>query len=217
MSNPSPAPTPPASAATPRGAQVALCVFLAVLVGLLAIRGYGNRLGARPTEPAKADLIDLNSADPSELAQVPGVGPKLAQAIADHRRVHGSFKSVDELNNVRGVGPVTFEKIRDHFRVGSSAFPRSVEPPPSPNLPNRPQTPPRLGGAMKIQPGEAPINVNSASAAELQRLPGVGPVTARNIIDARTAAPFASVDDLDRVKGIGPKTLAKLRPFVVVR
>ncbi len=75
-----------------RGAQVALGVFLAVLLGLLAARGYGSRFGARPTEPASADLTDLNTADQAELAQVPGVGPKMAEAIADHRRVHGAVQ-----------------------------------------------------------------------------------------------------------------------------
>ncbi len=111
MSSPSatPTPTPAAPApATSRGAQVALGLFLAVLVGLLAFRGYGHQFGARPSEPAATDLVDLNTVDQKELAQVPGVGPKLAEAIVDHRRVHGPFKSVDELQNVRGVGPVTF-------------------------------------------------------------------------------------------------------------
>jgi competence protein ComEA len=198
---------------------VALGVFLAVLVGLLAFRGYGDRLGARPTEPAATDLIDLNSADQQELSQVPGVGPKLAEAIVDHRRLHGAFKSVDELKAVRGVGPVTFEKIRNQFRVGSSALPRSVEAPPSP-IPGQPAVaaPPRsAAGLKKIQVGEPPINVNTATAEELQRLPGVGPVTAQAIVATRTAAPFQSVNDLDKVRGIGPKTLEKLRPFVVVR
>ncbi len=199
-----------------RGAQVALGVFLAVLVGLLAFRGYGNRLGARPTEPAAADLIDLNTADRSELAQVPGVGPKTAEAIADHRRLHGPFKSVDELKNVRGVGPVTFEKVRTHFRAGALPQQPAAEVPLSPQ-PQPQATKPAASGVRKIQPGDPPIDVNTATADELQRLPGVGPVTAQAIIAARAAKPFASVNDLDRVKGIGPKTLDKLRPFVVVR
>jgi competence protein ComEA len=218
----SPAPSSPHSGSpkTARGARVALGVFLAVLLGLLAVRGYGNRLGARPTQPAAADLTDLNTADRAELAQVPGVGPKLAEAIDDHRRVHGPFKSVDELKNVRGVGPVTFEKIRPHFRVGP--LPRSLmaEAPPSPQPQSPTPAPPRSGpvGVKKIQPGEPPINVNTATAEELQRLPGVGPVTAQNIIAARMAKPFETVEELDtRVKGIGPKTLEKLRPFVVVK
>jgi competence protein ComEA len=214
MNSPTPMPTPsPAPSATGRGAQVALGVFLAVLIALVAFRGYANRLGARPTEPAVADLIDLNTADEKELGQVPGVGPKLAQTIVDHRRVNGPFKSVDELSNVRGVGPVTFEKVRGHFRVAmlQPLPPGEVSPSPMP-IPRPPG-----GGSKKIQPGEPPINVNIAGAEELQRLPGIGPVTAGAIIAARTAKPFESVNDLDRVKGIGPKTLEKLRPFVVVR
>jgi competence protein ComEA len=220
-------PPPTADTAAPsRGAQVALGVFLAVLLGLLAVRGYGNRFGARPTEPAVADFVDLNTADQAELAQVPGVGPKMAEAIVAHRQVHGPFRSVDELKNVRGVGPVTFEKVRPHLRASSmpGAPPGEItstsfsSPLGGPQA-AAPQVPPAAKpvGVRKIQPGEPPINVNTASAEELQRLPNVGPVTAQAIITARTAQPFKTVDDLDRAKGIGPKTLDKLRPFVVVK
>lgn len=65
---------------------------------------------------------------------------------------------------------------------------------------------------------QAPINVNQATAKQLESLPGVGKVTAESIIAYRTQkGPFASVDDLGNVKGIGPKTLEKLRPLVAVR
>ena len=205
-----------------RGAQTALGVFLAVLIGLLAFRGYGNRFGARPTELVAVDLTDLNTADQQELAQVPGVGPKVAEGIVDYRRLRGPFRSVDELRNVRGVGPVTFEKIRDQFRVGPLPQPASVEAPPSPSPQASAHVPakvPRTAAAVskKIQPGEEPINVNTATADELQRLPSVGPVTAQAIIAARMNAPFQTLQDLDKVKGIGPKTLEKLRSFVVVK
>ena len=69
----------------------------------------------------------------------------------------------------------------------------------------------------KLQPGDPPIDVNAADAAELVRIPGVGPVTAQNILTARAERPFTSVADLDRVRGIGPKTLDKIRPYVVVK
>jgi competence protein ComEA len=196
---------------------VVLGVFLAILVGLLAFRGYANHLGARPTELVAVDLIDLNSAEPSELAQVPGVGPKVAEAIADHRRLNGPFRSVDELRNVRGIGPITFEKVRNHFRAGPVVPQPALEVPPSPSPTPTPAPVARATGSKKIQPGEPPINVNAASAEELQRLPGVGPVMARNILATRSAKTFESVNDLDKVKGIGPKTLDKLRPFVVVK
>lgn len=59
----------------------------------------------------------------------------------------------------------------------------------------------------------APIDLNLATEAQLEALPGVGPKTAAAIIEGR---PYGSVDDLLRVKGIGEATLAKLRPFIKV-
>ncbi len=56
------------------------------------------------------------------------------------------------------------------------------------------------------------VDINTADAAALEKLPGVGPVTAKAIVDYRTAnGRFASVDDLAKVDGIGPAKLAKLR------
>ncbi len=57
------------------------------------------------------------------------------------------------------------------------------------------------------------VDLNSATAAELEDLPGIGPVLVDAIIKAR---PFSSVQDLGRVKGVGPKTIEKLKPFVKV-
>ena len=70
----------------------------------------------------------------------------------------------------------------------------------------------------KPPPPRTPIDINSASHAELLLLPGVGDATASRIIDERTqGGPFARVDDLCRVRGIGPRRLAALRPYVTVR
>jgi competence ComEA-like helix-hairpin-helix protein len=62
-----------------------------------------------------------------------------------------------------------------------------------------------------------PVNVNTATSQELQRLPGIGPAMATRIIEHRTQhGPFRTVSDLLAVKGIGEKTLAKLAPLVTV-
>ena len=59
------------------------------------------------------------------------------------------------------------------------------------------------------------VSLSSATAEELDALPGVGPVTAQKIVDYRTAhGPFASVDDLDEVPGIGPTRIEQLRDLV---
>jgi len=61
------------------------------------------------------------------------------------------------------------------------------------------------------------ININRASANELEALPGVGPATADQIVrDRETNGPFASVDELTRVSGIGPATVEKLRDLASV-
>lgn len=61
------------------------------------------------------------------------------------------------------------------------------------------------------------VDLNQATSADLDSLPGVGPSTAKAIIDHRTRnGPFASVDDLLAVRGIGPAKLAEIRPWVTV-
>jgi competence protein ComEA len=62
----------------------------------------------------------------------------------------------------------------------------------------------------------APLDLNRADTTALQSLPGVGPALARRIVEARSQAPFRTVDDLLRVRGIGPATLTRLRPLVTV-
>lgn len=59
------------------------------------------------------------------------------------------------------------------------------------------------------------LNINTASAEELQTLPNIGVQMAQRIVDYRTQhGKFASVAALQDVKGIGAKTLEKIRPFV---
>jgi competence protein ComEA len=65
--------------------------------------------------------------------------------------------------------------------------------------------------------GAGPVNLNAATAAQLEELPGVGPVLAQRIIDWRTEhGRFASVDELGEVSGIGEKIFAALQPKVTV-
>lgn len=60
------------------------------------------------------------------------------------------------------------------------------------------------------------VRINSASAGELQQLPGIGPALAQRIVETRSSGRFNSADDLLRVPGIGKAKLAKLRAYVEV-
>lgn len=60
------------------------------------------------------------------------------------------------------------------------------------------------------------VRINSASAGELQQLPGIGPALAQRIVETRSGGLFTSADDLLRVPGIGKAKLAKLRDYVEV-
>jgi competence protein ComEA len=135
------------------------------------------------------------------MIQLPGIGEGLANQIDGYRQVHGSIGNIDELRNVRGIGPATLERLRPWVIINEGGE----------------QTPNEKGPKTdKLVAGSAPIDLNQASVAELQRLPGIGPKRAQQIVDERQRRPFESVAELRRVSGIGPKTLEKLRPFVCV-
>jgi competence protein ComEA len=63
-----------------------------------------------------------------------------------------------------------------------------------------------------------PIDLNTATAEQLEAIPGIGPVLAQRIIEYRqTRGRFQSVDELLEVRGIGSKRLENMRPYVVVK
>ncbi|TCW26685.1 ComEA family DNA-binding protein [Dietzia cinnamea] len=90
--------------------------------------------------------------------------------------------------------------------------PGPAQPPAAPGAPAAGAPAPAPAGA-----GAGPVDLNTADAAALESLPGIGPVTAAAILAWRSAnGVFTSVDQLVEVDGIGPATLAKLRPLVTV-
>ena len=79
-----------------------------------------------------------------------------------------------------------------------------------------PETPLEGTEGSGSSPGEGPLHLNRATAAELDNLPGIGPVIAERIVAHRTEhGPFRAVEDLLDVPGIGEAKLASLRDLVV--
>jgi competence protein ComEA len=81
---------------------------------------------------------------------------------------------------------------------------------------------PAAGAQAAEVPAEEPaapvgqVNLNTASAEELQRLPGVGPSRAVAIVEYRERHPFRRVEELMRIRGIGRKTFRRLRPLLTL-
>jgi len=67
------------------------------------------------------------------------------------------------------------------------------------------------------KPPLQPVNLNTATALELQQVPGIGPSAADKILKMRKSyGAFKSVDDLRAIKGIGPKRMEKMRKYIIV-
>jgi competence protein ComEA len=212
-SSPPPPPSSPPPPPADRAARWTLLATSAVVLVLLGWRGYGlSRYSTRPVAVERDAVplapMDLNHAGAAELASIPGVGETLAERIVLHRQAHGDFRSVEELRKVKGVGEKTLERMRPFVRVGTYTEAAPPAPAPAPMS--------KGSAATKKPPPSEKIDVNRAGAAELQKLPGIGPTLAARIVEQRKQRPFAAVEDLRKVKGIGPKTLEAIRPHVTV-
>jgi competence protein ComEA len=216
--------TPVATSAAPLtwpiGVQVAL--VLIVTASVFFILGRWSQEGSQPqslalaAEPAHAAL-DLNLATKAELRLIPGIGDALAQRIIDHRQRLGSFRNVDELRKVAGIGPKTLERIRHQLFVAPEESFVSEGDGEVMSTESKPRTIPRASTVTKKATElKQPIDINRASQADLQKLPGIGPKLSQRILDERAKAAFKSVEELRRVSGIGVKTLDKLRPYVTI-
>ena len=73
--------------------------------------------GESRAEEETAGKIDLNHADAKTLQQLPGIGPKRAEAIVRYREENGLFAATDEVMKVPGIGEELYEQIKDLVTV----------------------------------------------------------------------------------------------------
>ena len=77
-----------------------------------------SALDTRHEESSNVSLVNINSADVSELMTLTGIGKTRAEAIISYRTQNGPFKSIEDITNVSGIKEATFDKIRDRICVG---------------------------------------------------------------------------------------------------
>lgn len=122
---------------------------------------------------------------------------------------YGASRLTDMTDLHEHATAATIERLLDSLQRAEKAEPSGSE-----TIASAPGHADGVRTANTAAPPAKAINLNSASVAELDALPGVGPATAQAIAGARKRNKFTSVDDLLDVKGIGEKKLERIRPYV---
>ncbi len=122
---------------------------------------------------------------------------------SDREALATQIARVDSAIATGGRRPASRKSRETAVRAGSDVPPAATKP----------------TASARADPHEAlrraPIDLDLADAASLDRLPGIGPALAARIVaDRETNGPFASLDGLQRVKGVGPSLAARVAPFV---
>jgi competence protein ComEA len=178
--------------------------------------------------PLAASPLDINACNYSDLLAVPGLGPRLADALLDEHWARGAFRSPADLARVSGIGPRTAVRLGAHF-----AFPGPTAGAPSPAGPPATRSEVAASGvACRVglraerapggpEPGPPacfPVDLNSASEAALTTLPGIGKVLAARLVEFRTKhGRLRGPADLARIKGLGGHRGETLAGLVVFR
>jgi competence protein ComEA len=155
---------------------------------------------------ADGEKVNANTATAQELARLPRVGMALARRIVADRDSNGPFASLEALDRVSGIGPGLLRVVGPHLAFsGGKAVGRYDGTAPSASTPT-------------VLPSYRPtvqVNLNTASAAEIERLPLIGPSRAIAIVAWRERhGSFKNLDDLVLVPGVSRRMAEAIRDLV---
>jgi len=87
---------------------------LALVMAAVSAAAFAD---AAPVATQSAGIVNINSADSSQLSLLPRVGPKAAERIIAYRTEHGPFKKTSDLMQVKGIGAKTYERLAQYVSV----------------------------------------------------------------------------------------------------
>ncbi len=111
---------------------------LALFALALFLFSFSAIAGATPVAPSAAGVVNINTADASQLSLLPRIGDKAAQRIIEYRTQHGPFKKTSDLMQVKGVGEKTFANLSRYIAVeGKTTLTEKISSPRKPRA-NKP-------------------------------------------------------------------------------
>ncbi|HEX9617646.1 MAG TPA: helix-hairpin-helix domain-containing protein [Anaerolineales bacterium] len=142
-------------------------------------------------------------------------------SLPDGCRVHEAVQAAGGLLPEADPGPVNLAAfVQDGERIWIPSKITPTETKEAAPLRLRAGETTSPGGEELPEPAESPswpVNINTASQADLESLPGIGPVIAQRIITFRQEnGPFTRIEELQDVSGIGPATYAKVKDLITV-
>lgn len=147
-------------------------------------------LGAVPQEGKRVTIalhpFDPNTADSLELLSV-GLSPYVARNILRYRKAGGVFRKPDDVARIYGLHDTVFARIKPYIAIPPLATESSPADAPYPIAPSdtaRRKHPYADYMQAKYKPGKM-VDLNTADTAELMKIPGIGPVRAKRIVDYR--------------------------------